>query len=258
MSITVDTSTPAGVVAGTSVNFTSVPANSLIMLGYANADSTGATSISSITDNSPGGPLAWTKRAFQSRFAVITAEIWVAPCPSAQASMTGTLTLAGTAPSANGFIAPIVFDGAASSQTGAIVQNIGGTGAITGNLTTTAANSWVFGMYCTQTTAPTPGTSQTNTFNSQSMIGAPGGDNCWLQATNVPTTSSGTVVTLNDTAPNGSTGWVGVMVEILAASGGGGNPAIVPQIIGPRSAYFRHGNYSRKRPGDLWLPEHIR
>jgi hypothetical protein len=131
-----------------------------------------------------------------------TSEIWRAFAPT---TVSGAIVTATLSQSVQASISIVTF-------TGVDTSGVGGSGAIgatgTGNakpaaptaqLTTTRNNSWVFGVGndYDRAAARTAGANQVlvHQFLSSS------GDTYWVQRQNTTTPISGTVVTINDTAP---------------------------------------------------------
>lgn len=228
MALALDASTPAAVnvainaTAPVTASFT--PPSGALLVAFVSMDGpqTGTPqTMSSVT----GGSLTWTlwKRSNAQHNPNLggTAEVWWATIPSS-ASMTVTAHPAVTT-HAGGLLYVGVFTGAATSITGAASTNASsGTGGlaatITASLTTGLANSWVWGVLNNfqNSTAPTVPSGQTNQAHN---LNATNGNYWWVQKQNATTTSSGTSVTINDTAP--SVRWQLVVVEIPAATGAG-------------------------------------
>lgn len=237
MALAIDASTPTFKpvpISGTSVasNVFSPPANSVIVLMVVAIGPSGAaSSVSSVTD-SLGSHLTWGlipgARSNTNNAGNLggTCEVWYASCPSAQTNMTVTPTYTNPAGAGNaeGFVLPIVFTGADTTQNGAVATDPQTAAALPSKaVTTTRAGSRVIGcaLNYTNATGPTPGTGQTNTINGFSIImtNATDGDAAWGQMQTANTSASGTVVTINDTAPSCKHNMV--VVEILAAAAGG-------------------------------------
>lgn len=236
MTLAIDASTPAlklVPISGTSVasNTFSPPASSVIVLMVVTiGPSNVASSVSSVTD-SLGSHLTWAlisgARCNTNNVGNLggTCEVWYASCPSAQTNMTVTPTYtnpAGGGGANEGFILPIVFTGADTTQNGAVATDPQTSAALPSKaVTTTRAGSRVIGcvLNYTNATGPTAGTAQTNTINGNSIIAtnATDADAAWGQMQNANTTSSGTSVTINDTAPSVNHNMV--VVEILASTG---------------------------------------
>jgi len=131
-----------------------------------------------------------------------TAEIWRA---FASAPLTNVAVTANLAQAAAGLITVVTFTGVDTTGTngsgaiGAIKSANGASGAQTGSVTTTRANSWVWGTGNDWASAisRTIGAGQTMV---QEYL-APVGDTYWVQRRTATTPTIGTVVTINDTAP---------------------------------------------------------
>jgi hypothetical protein len=147
-----------------------------------------------------GGGLTWTFVARENR-AFGDAEVWSAPAPAKLTAAPITAALltfkSKFAVKYNAVITVIPFKNA--SGIGPHPTFFSHSGAPHGMLTTTQANSWVFGC----------GNDWQNSINRVAGPGQtiwqqstdPVGDTYWAQSTNAPTPGSGTSVTLNDTAP---------------------------------------------------------
>ena len=180
-----------------------------LILAFISSDgpnSSGSARIGSVT----GGGLTWTLKQ-RTNTQPGTAEIWqaVAPGPLANATVTATQA-SGTWQSA---MTVVAFLGA-DTQTGAVRGASAPSGAPTASLTTTRAGSWVWGVGTdwSNPIARTVGPNQT--LVDQFL--APAGDTYWVQRQNAQTPASGTVVTINDTAPT-TDQWDLSIIEILAA-----------------------------------------
>jgi len=133
-----------------------------------------------------------------------TAEIWRAFSPT---TLSGASVRATLSQSVGASITVVTFSGVDTSGTGgsgAIGATGGGTaasGAPTASLTTTRDNSWVIGVGSDwdNATARTVGANQTMVHQYLATIG----DTYWVQRQTSTTPASGTVVTINDTAPTG-------------------------------------------------------
>lgn len=248
MALAIDASTPA--IAAGAANATSItsaafspPASSVIVVCVL-ADGAGNTvqSVSSMTDNL-GSHLSWAKMVAGSESNAALGgctEIWYAACASAQTSMTVTASFAhataGTH-SPDSAILPIVFTGAASTQNGATNAFVPASPAVAGlptlNVTTTANGSWVIG--CVENydsaTGPTVGSGQTDSINGHTAteLNASDGDAYWVQMQSTTTATSGTVVTINDTAPSVRHNMV--VAEILAGTGGSSPTPLITPVV---------------------------
>lgn len=236
MTLAIDASTPAlklVPISGTSVasNTFSPPASSVIVLMVVTiGPSNVVSSVSSVTD-SLGSHLTWGlisgARCNTNNVGNLggTCEVWYASCPSAQTNMTVTPTYtnpAGGGGANEGFILPIVFTGADTTQNGAVATDPQTSAALPSKaVTTTRAGSRVIGcvLNYTNATGATVGTAQTTTINGNviQVTNSTDADAAWGQMQNANTTSSGTSVTINDTAPSVNHNMV--VVEILASSG---------------------------------------
>jgi len=235
MALAIDASTPAATSISNSGTTTasasfSPPASSVIFVFFAMVGATGVTaqSVNSLTD-SLGSHLGWalfTGSRDNIRSGTTLdgdTEVWWASCPSAQTNMTITATYAIANGNASGNPAGImqivVFTGAATTQNGAAsIRNSTASATPSQTLVTSTNNSWVFGTLqnWTSSTGPTAGASQTNTINGSSsiLLNAGDGDAYWAQLQNAVTPTSGTTVTLNDTAPT-SIAFHFSMVEVI-------------------------------------------
>lgn len=230
MAIALDASTPAAttiVKAATSQASASFspPANSLIVvfIGLQAVDSASAQSVSAMSNT--GTSLTWTRKVLANHSGTApggSAEIWSAFNTSLQTiTITANFTRpAGASADVNGgMMAPKVFTGAATSLTTAASNTQISTAAAlcTASVTTTANNSWVWGIALnwSNSTVGTAGTAQTIV---ESVNDTTSGDAEWTQKQNATTPTSGTVVTINDTAP--SVIHLLAVIEILPAPSG--------------------------------------
>ena len=166
----------------------------------------GTASIRSVA----GAGLTWSLRQ-RANTQAGTAEIWqaVAPAPLSNATVTATQN-SGTWQSSMSVVAFLNAD----TANGAVAAASAASGAPTASLTTTRAGSWVWGVGVDwmNPVARTVGPNQT--LVDQFL--APAGDTYWLQRQNAPTPASGTLVTINDTAPTNDM-WNLAVIEVLAA-----------------------------------------
>jgi chitodextrinase len=171
------------------------------------ADGPGSGSSQTIASVTGGG-LTWTLRS-RANGRPGTAEIWQAVAPAALSNVTLTATL--SSGSYIGAMTVVSFTGASTSINGATAPAGAASGAPTASLTTTRANSWVFavGDDWDSATARIAGANQT--LVDQYL--APVGDTYWAQRQNTTTPNSGTLVTMNDTAPT-SDQWNLALIEI--------------------------------------------
>jgi len=175
--------------------------------------------ITSVTD-SLGSHLAYSKLVALAAVQTDT-EIWAANCASAQTNMTVTVNLSGVVNINDCGLAIVVFTGAATTQNGATQSSSSSNADPSANLTTTANNSWVIGAVTnwSNTTLPTIPGGQTDVFNSLTLAfqNSTTGTSGWAQAQTTTTASSGSSVTINDSAP--TIQYSMVIAEILAGSG---------------------------------------
>ena len=159
------------------------------------------------TEAVSGGGLTWTM-VKQSDAQPGDAEIWTAPAPTtlSGAVITATQGLNGNHQS----LTVIAFSGAGS--VGATVAGSAATGAPSVSLTTTASGSVVVGdgNDWGGATARTIGPGQTMLHEYTDTSFA---DDYWAQEVTVPTSTSGSTATINDTAPTGDR-WNLAAIEI--------------------------------------------
>jgi len=195
-SVSTDRSTSSTTI--TSPTFTTAATNELL-LAFVMADNSGSGTNTTVTAvaNATGGTLTWTlvKRTNTQRG---TAEVWRAFAPTVltSASVKATLSVSVAAS-----ITVVTFTGASTSGTGigATGTANAASGAPSASLTTTQANSWVFGVGndWDNATARTVPAGQTMVHQYLATVG----DTYWVQSQTAPTPVAGTVVTINDTAP---------------------------------------------------------
>jgi hypothetical protein len=204
----------------TSPAFTTHQTNELLVAFLASdGPSPGQMSFANVT----GAGLTWTMRA-RANARPGTAEVWQAYAPATLTNATVKATrVSGTN---TGSMVVVAFSGA-STHTGAVAVNSAAAGTPTASLTTTTANSWVWGVGedWSSATTPTPGAGQTlrDTFL------APVGDTYWVQRREAITTTAGTSVTINDIAPSGHI-WNLAAVEVLPVSTGPTAPPTAPHV----------------------------
>jgi hypothetical protein len=152
------------------------------------------TTVRSVT----GGGLSWDL-VVRSNNQRGTAEIWraIAASPVANVAVTATLSQRVTSS-----MTVMSFGGVnATDPIGATGKGSASNGAPTARVTTTKANSWVFGVGndYDNPIARRPGEGQNLVHQYFSATG----DTYWVQMRNTTTLVKGTVVTINDTAPTG-------------------------------------------------------
>jgi hypothetical protein len=185
--------------------------SSELLLAFVAADNTGGsnTTVKSVS----GGGLTWqlVVRANAQRG---TAEIWRAFAAGPLASVSVTAKLSQSVASSLTVVALTGVDTSGSNGSGAIgavAAASGASGAPRATLTTTRANSWVFGVGNDWDDAIPRAVGPNQALVHQYM--PPINDTYWVQRTISPSGPSGTVVTLNDLAPT-SDRWNLAAVEI--------------------------------------------
>ncbi|OLB63304.1 MAG: hypothetical protein AUI11_01930, partial [Acidobacteria bacterium 13_2_20CM_2_66_4] len=181
----------------TSSTFSTASANELLLAFIGADDASPGNTVTSIN----GAGLTWAL-VVRTNTQRGTAEIWRAFAPAPLTNVTATANLAQPAA---GLIQIVTFTGVDTTGTngsgaiGATRSANAATGAPTGSVTTTRANSWVWGVGTdwANAIARTIGTGQTMV---QQYL-APVGDTYWVQRRTATTPTSGTTVTINDTAP---------------------------------------------------------
>jgi hypothetical protein len=150
-----------------------------------------------------GGGLTW-KLVQRTNAQSGTAEIWTAFASTALSNVTVTATVSQSVVSS---ITVMSFTGVDTTSGASLPNAIGATGtgnaatgAPTASLVTTRNNSWVLGVGndYDNAIARTLGTGQTLVH----QFLTPTGDTYWIQMQSATTPSSGTSVTINDTAPS--------------------------------------------------------
>lgn len=177
-----------------------------LLVAFTSSDGPATKQTTTVT----GGGLTWTL-AQRANAKGGTAEIWTAYAtgPLANVTVTSTPKSAGYAQ----LLTVEVLSGASGVGAGAIGGKAGGSPTVA--VTTTKAGSWAFGVgedYSRATTV-TPGANQTVL---ERYLDSVNGDTFWVQNQNNVTSTVGTKVTINDTAPSGDT-WNMAAIEILAA-----------------------------------------
>jgi chitodextrinase len=188
---------------------TAQPGELLVAFLASDGPSSGALSFSSVS----GGGLTWRLRQ-RTNTRAGTAEIWQAAAPSTLNNVVVTATRSSGA--WQGAMNVAAFTGAELSTLGAVGTGNAATGAPTASLTTTRANSWVWGVGVDwdSATARTLGSGQTQV---DQYLG-PSGDTYWTQRRTATTPAAGTSVVINDTAP-ATDRWNLSLVEITPAGG---------------------------------------
>jgi len=180
------------------------------LLAFVSSD--GPSSAGSQTVSVSGAGLAWTlvKRANSQPG---DSEVWEATAPSVLTNATVSATAAKGGYSQD--LTVVAMEGVAG--VGATVAGSAGTGAPSVRLTTTHATSLVFAVGNDWDNAIS------RTFPAgwtmlEQWVNTGVGDTYWSQYTNNPTGASGTVVTVNDSAPT-TDRWNLVAVELVNSGG---------------------------------------
>lgn len=189
-----------------SPSLTTAAPGELLVAFIASDGPASAQTFSSVT----GGGLTWTLRK-RANTQAGNSEIWTAYATNVVTNITVTATRSKS--SYQGMISVVAFQNA-SATIGATNSASAGSGAPTVNLTTTGANSviWGVGNDWDGATARTVGSGQTKV--SEALV--PAGDTFWVQNRTAAVPTSGTVVTINDTAPTNHR-WNLAAIEILRA-----------------------------------------
>jgi hypothetical protein len=168
---------------------TTQPGDTLVAFVSADAPRTGGQSVTV-----SGLGLTWTRVASENGRPG-DAEVWTATEPSVITN--GKVTATAGVKGFNISLHVVAFD--SSSGVGASGA-FAGKGAPTGTITTTAGESWVWGVGFdwAHATARTVGSGQ---MLQQQRVNKTTLDTYWVQSQAAPTGASGTPVTINDTAP---------------------------------------------------------
>jgi hypothetical protein len=177
--------------------FTTTSTNELLLAFVSSDAKSAGITVSAMT----GGSLTWTM-VKRTNTQLGTSEVWRAFAPAILTNATVTATLS---QSVSASITVVTFKGVDTTGTGGSGA-IGATGtgnsakgAPTASLTTTRNNSWVIGVGNDYDTATSRTVPATQTMVHQYL--ATTGDTFWVQRQTNTTPTSGTVVTINDTAP---------------------------------------------------------
>jgi len=185
-------------------------------LGGANTTVTGVS----------GAGLTWAL-AIRSNGQSGTSEVWRAFAPAALSNATVTATISQSVVSA---MTVLSFTGADATGTngsgaiGATKASSAVSGAPTGSVVTTRNNSWVLGVGNDFDNAIARTAGSTQTLLHQLLTST--GDTYWVQMQNAVTPTSGTTVTINDTAPTTDRYNLAV-VEVLPGTVTTGTPPTV-------------------------------
>jgi hypothetical protein len=194
--------------------FSTTSGNELLLAFVATDANSAGITVTGVT----GGGLTWVL-VKRSNTQMGTAEIWRAFATTTLANVSVTATLSQSVAAS---ISVVTFTGVDTSGTngsgaiGAVAATNASSGAPSASLVTTRNNSWVFGVGddWDNPIARTPGTGQTIVHQLLLAVG----DTFWVQRQASTTASSGTTVTINDTAPT-SDRYNLAICEVLPPSG---------------------------------------
>ena len=207
-----------------SPSFSTLAANELLVAYVGSDGPNGAKSqtFSSVT----GGGLTWTMRE-RADGQPGDAEIWQAVAPTPLTGITVTATR--SAGAYQGSLSVVSYIGASTTINGSVSTQSGASGAPSVSLTTTANNSWVWGVGndWDNAVARTIGPNQTM-FDQFVDTGT--GDTFWTQYQTGQNLASGTAVTINDTTPTGDS-WNLAAIEIVPSGGSTPPPPPPPPVL---------------------------
>ena len=188
-----------------------------LLLAFISTDAAGpGTTVTSVS----GAGLTW-ELVVRTNVQAGTSEVWRAFTSTNLNNVSITATLSQSVASSMTVVSFTGVDTSSSNGSGAIGATGSGfaaPGAPNATLTTTRNNSWVFGVgndYDTSTPR-TLGSGQSMVHQSLPNISGVAVDAFWVQMQTNPTPASGTIVTINDTAPTTDQYNLSV-VEILPA-----------------------------------------
>ena len=199
----------------TSSSFSTAQANELLLVFISSNDTGGATVVTG------AGLSWWLVKRFTNAAGNGLVEVWSAYATLQLNNVTVTARrYCGTGGFYDMFMDVVSFTGA-REVIGAKNTAASGGGLPTITLTTTGNNSWVWavGEDWTYENTHTAGASQTITQKWDSAHPTGNESVQWVQKQNSTTTSPGTSVTINDTAPAGDA-FIMIEVEILASAPG--------------------------------------
>ncbi|GFO54938.1 hypothetical protein GMSM_19450 [Geomonas sp. Red276] len=197
VSVFTDTATAGSTI--TSPTVTTRAGNELLVAFVSASGPTTGTNATVTGVSNTGGALTWS-RAVVTNAQRGTAEIWWA---YATGALSGTVTATLNQSVSSRSLTVMTFTGAAAGADaiGAVGSGSASSGAPTASLTTTRANSWVFGTGNDWSAAVArtvgPGQSLVHQYLSTAT-----GDTYWVQSQAGATPNAGTAVTVNDTAPS--------------------------------------------------------
>ena len=178
--------------------FSTVTTNELVLALISSDSVQSNMTVTGVT----GANLTWTF-VERSNAQGGTVEIWRALSPSVLSNVQATATFSQSSPGAS--LTIMSFAGVDTSGTngsgaiGNIATNSNAKAAPTASLTTTRNNSWVLGVGNDYSNAIARTLGSNQTLIDQDFTST--GDTLWSQRQNAATPTSGTTVTINDTAP---------------------------------------------------------
>lgn len=223
MALAVDASSPAKATqtagSGGCVTASFTAPSASLLVAFTNTNSPASTGENkTVTDS---GGLTWT---LQKRINFTTgsgteggAEVWTATTVSS-AARTVTSTPSGSTANHNSLVVKVLTDSGGAPTPGASNSSTSTAGLPTCNVTTTAANSWVWACSSdwAQAGLGTAGSGQTITTTDENNVAGQYTGHVWRQT--ATTAGSGTVVTMNLTGPAAQR-YDMVVLEIKANSG---------------------------------------
>ena len=183
-------------------------------------NSSGSQRITAVT----GGGLTWTLRA-RANGQAGTAEIWTAPAVNVITNVIFTATR--YSGSYQGMMTVAAFQGASLTENGAASNASASSGAPRVSLTSTRANSVVWGVADDWDNAITRTVSAGQTKLSEFL--SPSGDTFWVQYLTAPVAVAGQAVTLSCTAPT-TDRWNFAALEILPTTTPPGQDTTPPTV----------------------------
>ena len=220
--------------SGTSVttpSFSTNAPNEVLLAFVASDATTKSMTVSGVT----GGGLTWVFVGRTNK-EMGTSEVWRAYSVAQLSNVTVTASFSQSTPACS--MTVVSFTGVDTSGTngsgaiGVVASASSAAGAPSASITTSRANSWIFGVGNDYTAAKARTLGPGQTMVHQDL--SPTGDTYWVQRMSVPTPSPGTLVTLNDTAPAANE-FNFTAVEILSAGAGGPPTPPTVSIISPSS-----------------------
>ena len=155
------------------------------------------------------------------------AEIWQAVAPNSSHGVTVTATRSSGA--YQGSLDVVSYIGASTTVNGSVATQSGASGAPSVSLTTTANDSWVWGVGNDWDNAVARTIGPNQTLLDQ-FLDTGTGDTYWTQYQTGQSLSSGAAVTINDTTPTGDS-WNLAAIEIVPSGGSTPPPPPPPPVL---------------------------